>query len=103
MSKHESPFPPRPEKQLPFPHKSLPQAGESLRETALDLFLDKFVFYVALATGCGVIAFVEWWNRWTGHPISPWVWTVLAIGLWLLAAWRWVKIKPQLDQLTQGV
>jgi hypothetical protein len=92
-----------PKKRNPFPRPPLPQAGESLRDTALDLFFDKFLFYVIMGSTFLVVAGVEWLGVWLKQPISPWYWTVLGLLLSLLATWRWFKIWPQMLILSQGI
>jgi hypothetical protein len=94
---------PKKGKRSPFPRPSLPQAGESLGDAAIDLYMDKFLYYVAVAGSFAVVAFAEWVMRWTGGQLTPWFWTTFAIAATLFATYRYFRIKPQLERLRQGV
>jgi hypothetical protein len=80
----------------------LPQAGESLGQSAFDLFFDRFLFFVLIGFTLLWVGVTEWFGIWMGSPITPWFWTISGIGLLLLAVWRGMRIKPQLEQIFQG-
>lgn len=103
LATNKSPFPRGPEKRTPVPHAPMPQAGESLRETALNLFFDRFFVYFMMGATLAGVAAVEWLMVAMKEPLSPWFWTCFAIPLCTLAAWRWFRIKPQLTSLWQGI
>jgi hypothetical protein len=103
LAEHTSPFKPPSEKRSPFPDPSLPQAGESLGDAAMNLWLDKFFFYFLAALMFGAVAITEWMSRLLNSRVSPWVWTVPAVAAGVMATWRWFWIKPQMDALRQGI
>jgi hypothetical protein len=45
---------------------------------------------------------MEFLAKWAGYALPPSVWLGVAGVFGSLAAYRWFKIKPQLDQLAQG-
>jgi Nuclease-related domain len=87
----------------PVPHRPLPQAGESLREAALDLFFDRFFVWALMAMPIAVVAIVELIGQWLRIPITPWYWVAVALILGTLATSRWFRIRPQLAALRQGI
>ena len=89
-------------KRSPLQRSSLPQAGESLGDAALDLFLNGFLIYFSMGLTLVVVAVIEWWYWWLRKPLSPWFWTAFAVMLCAIAAWRYARIKPQLQRLRQG-
>jgi Nuclease-related domain len=98
-----SPFPSPPKERSPFPEPSLPQPGESLQQTALNLFEDKVLFYVLYASTLFGVTIIEWCQWWLGKRISPWFWTALTVIFALFALYRWFKFKPRMLELKLGV
>lgn len=94
---------PKEGKRSPFPRPSLPQAGESLGDLAMDLFFDRFLIFLIMGmTFAAVAGGVDWLSVWLGKRVSPWFWTNFAAILCALAVWRYVRIKPQLEQIWLG-
>jgi hypothetical protein len=92
-----------PEKRSPFPRPSLPQAGESARDRAIDLYFDWYVVYATMALTIAAVAGTEWLMRWLKLPLSPLIWTAMALGLGAFATWRWLRIRPQLANLRLAI
>jgi len=98
----KSPFPDRLSKRTPFPRRSLPQAGESLREAFLD-HMDRVAMWALLATTILVVAATEWILLWMRQPRSPWYWTGIGLTLAGIATMKWVRLKPSLPSWQQGI
>jgi len=103
MPPNKSPFQTPTEKRSPFPHPSLPQPGESSKEAFFDLFFDSSSSTRPSRASLAVVAATEWILRWMHATLTPWFWTVFALGMGAFAAWQFFRIRPQLANLRQGI
>jgi hypothetical protein len=92
----------KPGKRSPFQRRSLPQAGESLGQEAIDLFFDRFFIYFVCSLALVVVGICELIARWIGGPMSPWHWIIVGSVMGVLALWRGYRIKPQLERIRLG-
>ena len=81
----------------PIKQKPLRNPGESLKQQIDDIFYDDIFLYVMLSTFMLITAGLEWW-RWYAHtPPSPVLWSVLAVIMLGVTAWKiktiWKKVK----------
>jgi Nuclease-related domain len=88
--------------QSPLKAKPLRLPGESV-----DREIDRWVNDKALGTlfgaGCFcILAYFEWYGYLTHSPRRPILFTVLAAGAVVVAAWRVLSIRRQVRQLKQG-
>jgi hypothetical protein len=91
----------KPDKRSPFPRKSLPQAGESLRDAILEDVATKLMMSAAMAVSFGVVAICEWGELFTYRRFLTWIWTLFALGLGLYALCQFFRIRARLR--TEGL
>ena len=102
MKKTGSPFK-KSEKRSPFPRRSLPQPGESLREKVDELYDKRVNDVFIFAFGVAGAAVAAWVQELMGQAISPWTMTVIAVGVIAFGFYRARKFKSEIADLGLGL
>lgn len=87
----------------PIKDKPLRSPGQSLEEKRRALWEDKLEIWALLTVVFFVFAAMEWFRYYRPHPPSPWLVTAAAVGLLAFTAWRFVRYRPQMRNLRQGI
>ena len=93
--------PKSPKMKSPIKEPPLPQAGQSLRQMRDDLF-DKVVLWIFLGVAVVSFAALEWFRKYCNMPPEPWIWTIIAVAAAGISAWRILKIRSELGNLSLG-
>jgi hypothetical protein len=64
---------------------------------------DRILFPIVLATVFAALAATEWTRYFYPSPPHPWLYTVIALGVIGYAAWRVLRVMPELRQLRQAI
>lgn len=87
----------------PIKDRPLRTPGQSLEEQRRKLVEDKYEQPALIALFLAALAGVEWWRYVTGAPPQPVLVTVVAFLSVVFAVWRFLRIRPQLRALRQGI
>lgn len=86
----------------PLKDKPLRTPGQGLDEQRRKLLEDKLETWLLLAAFMVILAGLEWARYFLPLPPRPWIATTFAVLFVGFAAWRFVRIRPQVRQLRQG-
>jgi len=87
----------------PIRDKPLRLPGQSLQEERADLLADKLEPWLILALFFLMLAAWEWLRFFFPTRLSPWFYTIVAVCVAALAAWRVWRLRPRLRALRQGI
>lgn len=87
----------------PIKDKPLRQPGQSLQEERAAIWADKLEPWLILGLFFAMLAAWEWFRYFNPTRVSPWFFTVLAVGVVAFAAWRVQRLRPRLRALRQGI
>lgn len=87
----------------PIKDKPLRTAGQSLREERNRLLEDRFEPWLMLAGFFLALAVFEWFRYFLKLPPMPVLFSALAVGAAAFTFWRYLKLRPQVRRLRQGL
>ena len=67
------------------------------------MWADKLEPWLMLGLFFAMLAAWEWFRYFNPTRVSPWFFTVVAVGMVALAAWRVQRLRPRLRALRQGI
>lgn len=86
----------------PLKAKPVRTPGQSLHDARIDLVFDKLLLPMVFAFGLFVMAYVKWYEQWSGFSTSPWFWTWLFVVSLLVLAYRFMRVIPHVRNLRQA-
>jgi hypothetical protein len=87
----------------PIKDRPLRAPGQSLEEEKRRLIEDKYEAPAIMALFFVGLAALEWWRYATSAPPQPVLLTGVAVLAVAFAAWRLLRLRPQLRRLRQGI
>jgi hypothetical protein len=87
----------------PIKDKPLRLPGQSLEEERRKLLEDKLETPVLLAAFTLAWAAIEWIRYYMDSPVSPVIFTIVAVLMIGFAAWRFLRALPKVRTLKQGI
>lgn len=87
----------------PIKDSALRVPGQSLQEEWSAIWDDKVEPWFLVALFFLVLAGWEWFRHFYPHKSSPWIVSVMAIAVCGFAGWRFVRLRPRLKAIRQGI
>jgi hypothetical protein len=83
-------------------HIRMSTPGESARDRAYDLWMDRVAFWLMFAVVLFVWTATEFFDWLLDAPPRPWFMLTLFVGVASFAAWRAWRVRPQVMAMAQG-
>ena len=93
----------KPKTRSPLKQKPLRQPGQSLLEERARIWDDKLEPWLLMSVFAVVLAGWEWFSYWRPRPPMPWLMTFVALSCLAFAAWRVLRLRPQMKTLRLGI